>query len=560
MSSRPKDSEGVPGESTSGAITINIKSLTQVKPVVLGAEDGRDIHALRAKVCAEFNLEECQTCLIFCGRILKDEETFAHHGIRNNSTVHLVPRSKKTPSTANPKDSAAAAAAPSTHSPSFAQFNAGANFDNALPPLYQSVLRDPSHIRNVMQSPLAQHIMNDPEILRTFMMNNPQMRSIMERNPDISHLLNNPELMRQTMEMVRNPAAFSELIRNQDRAIVNLENMPGGFNALQRFYRDFHEPMMDSHEDARSSTRNNNTPASTSLNRENTVPFPNPWSSASPTTNTVNSSTTNTGAAPAVPPASTGSQPSDTTPLNPSVDQSTNPNYLQSVFENPQLISSILNSPQIGPVISQMASNPELLRSILSSTPGFTGDQATTDRLIQIMPEFLNQFNTPEMQSIMTNPEALAAIMQIQQGVNRLQQISPEFARRFTDFDPSGLFVPNPLSTRPSTLSTDANASSTNPPPGAGTLPIGGNQQQQQVDYTRRLLEMLNLSSSQAANSHEPPEQRYANQLEQMRNMGFLNHDANLRALTEAMGDINLAVERLLERRGPSSSDQPPRS
>ena len=49
----------------------------------------------------------------------------------------------------------------------------------------------------------------------------------MERNPEINHMLNNPDILRQTMEMVRNPAAMQELMRNQDRAMSNLESIPG---------------------------------------------------------------------------------------------------------------------------------------------------------------------------------------------------------------------------------------------------------------------------------------------------------------------------------------------
>lgn len=42
------------------------------------------------------------------------------------------------------------------------------------------------------------------------------------------------------------------------------------------------------------------------------------------------------------------------------------------------------------------------------------------------------------------------------------------------------------------------------------------------------------------------PEVRYASQLEQLRNMGFTNQEANLRALQESFGDVEAAIERLL--------------
>lgn len=36
-------------------------------------------------------------------------------------------------------------------------------------------------------------------------------------------MLNNPDLLRQTMELARNPAMLTELMRSQDRALSNLE-------------------------------------------------------------------------------------------------------------------------------------------------------------------------------------------------------------------------------------------------------------------------------------------------------------------------------------------------
>lgn len=40
-------------------------------------------------------------------------------------------------------------------------------------------------------------------------------------------MLNNPDLLRQTMELARNPAMLQELMRSHDRAMSNLESIPG---------------------------------------------------------------------------------------------------------------------------------------------------------------------------------------------------------------------------------------------------------------------------------------------------------------------------------------------
>lgn len=44
-----------------------------------------------------------------------------------------------------------------------------------------------------------------------------------KNNPELGHILNDPELIRQTMEMMRNPNMFQELMRNHDQAIRNLQ-------------------------------------------------------------------------------------------------------------------------------------------------------------------------------------------------------------------------------------------------------------------------------------------------------------------------------------------------
>lgn len=97
----------------------------------------------------------------------------------------------------------------------------------------------------VLNNPLTQQFMNNPENMRALLTANPQMQELIERNPEINHMLNNPELLRQTMELARNPSMLQELMRSHDRAMSNLESIPGGFNELQRMYRDIQEPMLN---------------------------------------------------------------------------------------------------------------------------------------------------------------------------------------------------------------------------------------------------------------------------------------------------------------------------
>ena len=62
-------------------------------------------------------------------------------------------------------------------------------------------MSNPELIAQIMENPLMQSLMNDPEMMRQKILSNPQMRALMERNPELSHILNNPETLRKAMQM-----------------------------------------------------------------------------------------------------------------------------------------------------------------------------------------------------------------------------------------------------------------------------------------------------------------------------------------------------------------------
>ena len=57
--------------------------------------------------------------------------------------------------------------------------------------------------------------------------------------------------------------------------------------------------------------------------------------------------------------------------------------------------------------------------------------------------------------------------------------------------------------------------------------------------------QMVTQMASQGLNS--PPEERFRSQLEQLANMGFPNRQANIQALIATNGDVNAAIDRLLQ-------------
>ena len=52
------------------------------------------IWQLKDEVGKKFEKANEQLCLIFSGKILKDQDTLTQHGIKNGVTVHLVIKTK----------------------------------------------------------------------------------------------------------------------------------------------------------------------------------------------------------------------------------------------------------------------------------------------------------------------------------------------------------------------------------------------------------------------------------------------------------------------------------
>merc|ERR1712109_66372 len=77
-------------------------------------------------------------------------------------------------------------------------------------------------------------------------------------------------------------------------------------------------------------------------------------------------------------------------------------------------------------MFQSMAQNPDLAANIISSNPLFAGNQQMQDQMRNMMPAMLQQMQNPAVQGLMTNPESLQAIMQIQEGMQRLQASAPD--------------------------------------------------------------------------------------------------------------------------------------
>ncbi|XP_076443354.1 ubiquilin-1-like isoform X2 [Babylonia areolata] len=605
--------------SGSDKMTISVKTPKEKHDIEIDVK--ATVKDLKEEVSKCFGSPLEQLCLIFAGKILKDGDTLEQHGIKDGLTVHLVIKTNRTQgqAAATPSTPAGGAQPSSPQAPTGMGGGLGGmggglggmggglggmgggmggmggglgdlmglsgmgmgsgNFQEMQQRMQRELMSNPDMLRQMMENPFVQQMMSNPDIMRQLIMSNPQMRDVMDRNPEITHMLNNPEVMRQTMELARNPAMMQELMRSQDRAMSNLESLPGGFNALQRMYRDIQEPMMSAAQDSLGSnpfasllTSGSGT-GSTQQGRENTDPLPNPWSPGGGTAGTTSTTTTPTAN------TTTSSSPSPGTPSSTTSTQGllgaqgsmfSTPgmqSLMQQMMQNPQMIQSMMQAPYMQSMLQSMAANPQLAQQIMSANPMFANNPQLMEQFRTQLPTMMQQLSNPQVQAAISNPRVMEAMMQIQRGVQTLHSEAPSLVMGVPGAPASSTTPPTtaagtnnaPTSPQPSSPGQPSTTTTTTPgtdgaptPTTTGTgseggttplVPPMGNQEA----FNNMMAQLTSMMVGGQLN--QPPEQRYASQLEQLTAMGFVDREANIRALTATLGDVNAAIDRLLQQR-----------
>lgn len=256
----------------------------------------------------------------------------------------------------------------------------------------QQLQQNPQMMSEMMNNPMVQSLMNSPDFLRSMMESNPQMRQVMDSNPELRHALEDPEFMRRSMEMMRDPSAMQNMMRNQDLAMSQIENMPGGYNALRRMYEDVQEPMMDAMMgggsrggDSSSSSASGQGRAGNGTAGGTNQAMPNPWGAPAPSTSSVPTSQGSGGTNPfaslmgsmGMPGAGSG---------NPWANPAMGPNG-----PNLEATLQMMENPMMQQMMQNMMSNPETMRMMMESNP---------------MLQQLRQTN-PQVAAIFENPQAV---------------------------------------------------------------------------------------------------------------------------------------------------------
>lgn len=486
--------------------------------------------------------------LIYKGRILKDDQTLESYSLQADHTVHMVrglpPTSANatgannvggantTPGAArglgsNEGGGLGGAGLGASLFPGLGINGLGGNggsgglFGAGIPEfeqMQQQLTQNPNMMREIMNMPAIQNLVNNPDIMRNMIMSNPQMREIIDRNPELAHILNDPNTLRQTLEAARNPELMREMMRNTDRAMSNIESSPEGFNMLRRMYETVQEPFLnattlsgETGNDAggnpfaallgnqggsqvRDPSNPSNTGSETTTGSAvpNTNPLPNPWSGGggagvAPTNTTARTS-----------PASDARGIAGLGGLG-------LPDMFGSM-QDPSQLNQFMQNPAVSQMMQSLLSNPQAMNQIIGLNPQLRSllDSNTQFREMMQNPDFLRQLANPEI---------------MQQVVNLQQSLLSTLGRQQPTTEPGQTVG------------------------GTGT----GAPNNMGLDLLMNMFSGLGAGGMAVPNpSNVPPEQLYATQLSQLQEMGFFDTQENIRALSATAGNVHAAVERLL--------------
>jgi len=431
----------------------------------------------------------------------------------------------------------------------------------------QQLQNNPQMMSEMLNNPMIQNLMNNPSFMSSMMENNPQMRAVMESNPELRHALSDPEFMRRSMEMMRDPSAMQNMMRNQDLAMSQIENMPGGMGALRRMYEDVQEPMMDamasgssgsagaSSGGAASGTGGDGTAGATNQ------AMPNPWGAPAPSSAPASSANQGAGGAAAANPfaammgggggaaganpfaAMLGGMPGAAGAGSAGAGGANNPWNPAAGSNIPNLESTLqmMENPNMQQMMQQMMSNPETMRMMMDSNPMLRQMRETN-------PQAAAMLDNPEMMRSMMQPDTLRSMAQMQQAMGQLQGtpglqgLMPPGGFPGIMGTPSGSTAPAPPATGGLDFSSLLGAGGT---PGAAPAapsmanpfmfpfapPAAGGQQ----------------PAAATSQQQEAPGQRFRQQLQNLQDMGFTDRSANIAALSSSQGNVNRAIEVLLE-------------
>jgi ubiquilin len=236
---------------------------------------------------------------------------------------------------------------------------------------------------------------------------------------------------------------------------------------------------------------------------------------------------------------------------------------------DPNMMQSMLNSPQFLQQMSSLMNNPAVVDQIIASNPQLAG----------MGPQVRDAFQNEGFRQMVSNPETLQQMLRMASAFGGASPYGA-FGAQPSAFPAPGSPTANPANpTNSSSLTTATTPSTTVPPagspppnpfnmfaPGAGGAATGFNPalMQQMLAASNAMAQGagaaggwggfggpgFGMGSPPVSTDTRPPEERFQVQLQQLQEMGFFNASQNVRALLATGGSVQGAVEYILSGNG----------
>lgn len=506
------DSRLMSGREISRIIRVSVKTPQDFQEFMLS--ENSSVRHFKKQISKRLHCDTDRLVLIFTGKILRDQDTLSQRGILDGDTVHLVVRNrlKGTLSNSGSHPGPTCPCTQSTESSTSKSVRRAAKLSH--------VVRNSSDLANFLAQ-LAQLLMAPPESVLQFL-EDPLLQGLtQEKSANTSHVpessrpFQKPEPALKAPETLQIPAPKQELLPTAKAELETPKAAPGGDNVLPQVGSEVQQLMLCTLAPLVSCK-------SHSLGSEHCREVAN--------THTSNTDATATNPA-ALAPVRLLMQ--DIRAGKPAHVKSTASNQTSSESKNGMLdYHSAQNPPSQGNQQPKGKANPANLLKPSSS------DLRKALHILQQNPALLHQLTVGSplrhhipLLPILTNPRALQALIQIEKGLQTLSREVPGLG--------------------PCLWSTGR-------PHGAREVPEtrGGGQDYRAENPVQPTMAILKLLHA-LANAYSQPTQSspsslplteglYQQELEHLKAMGFVNHDANLQALIATSEDIHAAIERLL--------------
>ncbi|KAJ3298944.1 hypothetical protein HDU79_003270 [Rhizoclosmatium sp. JEL0117] len=436
---------------------------------------------LKAALSPVVSIAATEMRVVCGGRILRDDDAAIQSlGLADGATLHVVRQAQNSQQTASsPAAAATQARSPAAANPLFG----GMGGAGGMP--------DRDQMQAMMRNPMMQALLNNPDLMASIMEADPRMQAMAEQNPEIRRMLRDPAFLRQMTQAMQNPALMDEMQRNQDRALSNIESMPGGMTALSGLYSSMERTQRALEPTGPTVTDESNRLFAERIGADlsDQSALPNPWAPAATTSST---------ARPAAAGAATGTVPNPFAALSGAgAGAGANP-FAFPQFPTPAAQAGVA---QPGAPANSMQSDPFLSALLGMNLANQTANQGQGQTPSNQQP------NPVEAQA--QRLQMLTQLIQLQQAMQGAQAgVAPGAASQ----QPQLPFF-NPY----------ANPYAFTAPP-AATTPV----------------------SPTPAAPAIPPEERFKDQLEQMNAMGFDDNQKNIKALLAAGGNLESAINYLL--------------